>query len=125
MDYHFDPILLPTVDANETGISRVSVDRWVPIIAYGHAFLDMGGTHDLIIFNSLNNKPSSTSFTCFPHKGRANVVDYLMGSLAIPHIPDFTISPLPLGADHTYLFLTIFTSRPYHTLPNPTYPHPF
>lgn len=38
LDFHDDSIVLPNVDPDEAGMSRVSTDRRIPVTSYGHAF---------------------------------------------------------------------------------------
>ena len=117
-----DPILLREMDIEDTGLQRSSQDSG-NITSYGRDLLDMGAAHGLVIFNGLARWPLSGHLTCFPHGGGSSTVDYLIGSpTLIPQIPDFSIPPPPLGADHTYLAFTI-TSIPPSPTTSPTH-HP-
>ena len=103
------------------GLSHFLANGRAPITAYGHAFLDLGRIHELIIYNGMERWPMSNSFTCFPHGGGTSVVDYIMGSPAsTSQITDFRIPLSPPRADHTYLFFQRLTSRAT-TRHTPTY----
>ena len=104
--------MLPKLDTEDSRLSHSSADGRTPITAYGHAFLDLGRIHELIIYNGMERWPMSNSFTCFPYGGGTNLVDYIVGSPALAsQITDFCIPPPPPGADHTYLFFQLLTSR--------------
>lgn len=49
LDFHCDSILLPEVDRDDAGLSRTFADRRAFVTTYGHALLDMGHIHDLVI----------------------------------------------------------------------------
>lgn len=70
-----------------------SEDKSNPII-YGRQLLEIGESNDLSIVKIIFYLPeSSNSFTCFPHKGEASRVDYVLTILSIIlHIWDFWIS---------------------------------
>ena len=124
MDFHLDPVLLPEMDTEDSGFPRFSPDSRAPVTAYGQALLDLGRIHDLVIYNGLDRWPASSGFTCFPHGGRASIVDYILGSLALAsQITNFRTAPLSPGADHTYLFFHILAPRapPSHTPHYTTY----
>ena len=53
LDFHSNSIMLPELDTEDSRLSRSFVARPAPIIAYGHAFLDMGSIHKLIIYNGM------------------------------------------------------------------------
>ena len=55
--------------------------------------------------------PTSGGLTCMPHgvaEGGGSTVDYILGPREATHlITSFTIPPIPIGADHTYLSFSI------------------
>lgn len=54
LGFHCDSILLPEVDADDAWLSLTSADRRAPVTTYGHALLDMGRIHDLVIYNGMS-----------------------------------------------------------------------
>lgn len=111
-----DPEILYTIDAADT--RRISADTAVPT-AYGHHLLRLGSQHRLVIYNGMAQWPASGSLTCMPHRvadGGGSIVDYIMGSREASRLlSSFTIPPIPIGADHTYLSLSFMGDPPLHT----------
>lgn len=85
LEFQSDPIMLPEMDIEVSGTSRTSASKKAPITTYGHAFLDMGRTFELVIYNGMGKWPSSSGFTYIPHGGGASIVNYLWDLLLWPH----------------------------------------
>ena len=94
----------------EETTTRDSADT-ARITEYGHHLLRLGARHRLLIYNGMAQWPTSGSLTCIPHgvvAGGGSTVDYIMGSREATHLlSSFTIPPIPIGADHTYLALSL------------------
>ena len=76
----------------------------------------MTTTHSLAILNGLPAFPSSTGFTCFPHRHGASTVDYVLTHPSfISHIQDFTVGPRPVGIAVDHALLTFSVSFEYST----------
>ena len=91
---------------------------------YGHHLLELGSRHHLIIYNGMAQQPDSRALTCFPLAGARrfrSTVDYILGSRqATQLVTSFTIPPLPFGADHTYLSLSLTSSHHMDVRHQPT-----
>ncbi|MCO5568081.1 hypothetical protein L7F22_021776 [Adiantum nelumboides] len=65
---------------------------------YGGYLIDVGTAHGLAILNGLQRIPTSSGFTCFPHRHGASTLDYVLAQPSfVPSIQDFTIGPMPIG----------------------------
>ena len=88
-----------------------------------HHLLELGARHHLIIYNGMAAWPTSGGLTCFPLGGGGSTIDYVLGSReTVEAVTSFTIPQCPIGADHTYLSLSLAGSPCVHATPNPT-PH--
>ena len=93
----------------EEATTRGSADT-ARITEYGRHLLRLGSQHHLVIYNGLAQWPTSGKLTCIPYgvaDGGGSTVDYIMGFREATHLlSSFTIPPIPIGADHTYLALS-------------------
>ena len=119
-----EPEILHTLE--EVATQRLSADTGPDATGYGHHLLELGSRHHLIIYNGMAQWPDSGALTCFPLAGAGkfgSTVDYILGSRqATQLVTSFTIPPLPLGADHTYLSLSL-TSSHHTNAPHQPTPH--
>ena len=120
-----DPAILQAIEPEEVGLGRISADTGSDSTRYGSHLLALGSAHHLMIYNGMPRWPESGGYTCFQKGGKKgqSTVDYVLGSLAaMDTVSSFTIPRRPIGADHTYLSLSLRTSLP--TPPPPTHsPH--
>ena len=96
-----------------------------PSTAYGQHLLRLGSRHRLVIYNEMAQWPTSGGLTCIPHgvtEGGGSTVDYILGPREATHlITSFIIPPIPIGADHAYLSLSLTGDTIRHS----THYHPF
>ena len=118
-----DPQSLHATQEEDT--LRASADRAQPT-AYGRHLLRLGSQHRLVIYNGMAQWPASGGLTCMPHgvaDGGGSTVDYILGSKEAAHLlTSFTIPPIPIGADHTYLTFSLTADTISHT-PTTRIPH--
>ncbi|KAH7372891.1 hypothetical protein KP509_17G027200 [Ceratopteris richardii] len=117
-----DPQILHPIE--DESIARASADS--THTRYGTDLLRLGSRHNLVIYNGMAQWPTSGGLTCIPHlvtDGRGSTVDYVMGSREAIHLlTSFTIPPIPIGANHTYLALSLKGDTPTPT-PAARIPH--
>lgn len=77
-DFHEDAIRLSEIDLVELGLRWASQDAG-QIIAYGRHLLELGGMHELIIYNGIS-RPMSDSLPASLQRGGSSTRDSLMGS---------------------------------------------
>ncbi|MCO5579937.1 hypothetical protein L7F22_033804 [Adiantum nelumboides] len=116
------PEIMRTLDVEDMGVSRVSVDEGQDNTGYGRHLLELGSRHHLVIYNGMARWPDSGGFTCFSHSGGESTVDYLMGSTQTAElIHSFSIARTPLGADHTYLTFSLLAAHLVDPPPSTTH----
>ncbi|MCO5551936.1 hypothetical protein L7F22_005443 [Adiantum nelumboides] len=111
-----DPEALHPLD--EVGVDRISTNTTTPT-AYGRHLLHLGSQHRLVIYNGMAQWPGSGDLTCIPPStpGGGSTVDYIMGSREASHmLTSLTIQPTPIGADHSYITLSLDSSHTRRTV---------
>lgn len=90
----------------------------LPTSGYGRFLLELGETHNLLIFNGIVQFPQSDHHTYFPHVGGSSVVDYILSSPPLAsHIHAFQVAHHLLLADHTHLTFSLGEHLPLSSPP--------